>query len=221
VDLVTRDASTLHAACREDVLPDPRAPAARLLEELVETSRGDSPEAILDGIYLATRMQRFAGRNFTTTGFFCRPGLPYFGNELVDTVSGLPGSERHYGHAMRNLLVEISPALASVPLDSGRPVRLNVPPQAGVAAVRSPPSPTTIPWHSVLGHGGFGSYVRDLLCSSSTRVREFFAPERLEVLVDTSLGGGPTYPLGLVMTLELTLRLLATSRTIDAPRAGG
>ena len=103
---VTRSTGILAPALREEVFPDPLAPTSRVLAEMIEKSSASSPEAILDDIYLRARMQRFAGRNFTTTGLFCRQGLPYFGNELVGIVRDLPISEKQGGRAARNALIQ-------------------------------------------------------------------------------------------------------------------
>jgi asparagine synthase (glutamine-hydrolysing) len=227
---MTADAGVLASLCREEVVPDRHAPAARVLEKMIDASPVGTPEAILDDIYLRARMQRFAGRNFTTTGLFCRQGLPYFGNELVDVVNALPPPAKQDGRIMRQTLFELSPALASVPLDSGMSVRLDEPQRAGVlpkrgdrgsaglrttvrAAVGQSSPPQTVPWGAVLEHRAFGTYVRDLLCSSSAYVNEFFPRDRLEAFVDASIAGGLRYPLGLLITLELTYRRLSAFRT--------
>jgi hypothetical protein len=194
---VTRFSKGLGAALRQDFFRDPLEPAAHVLEELIRQSVYTTPAAILDDVYLRSRMQRFAGRNFTTTGLFCRQGLPYFGNDLLAVVAGLPESDKVDSAAMRQLLAQLSPPLAAAPLASGA----------------SPPAfPPTVPWNAARRHRGFGAFARDLLCSGSSAVGEFFEPDRVHSLVDSSLAEGSLAPLGLLITLELTLGRLRAAR---------
>ena len=63
-----------------------------------------------------------------------------------------------------------------------------------------------MPFRQVAEDEGFREYVGDLLLSGDTRCLGLFDREALRTFVQSSLQSGSLSPLGLVITIELTLR---------------
>jgi asparagine synthetase B (glutamine-hydrolysing) len=213
-----------------------RVPAAdevlnAAVHEVIDGSRASNPGAVLDDLYLRARMQRFAGRNVSTTGLFCRQALPYFDNALVQVSMGLPTALKRDSGAMRAALERLSPALAGVPLDTGEAAgvtgRDRLAPRVrrtrtlarkaltryggrpGRALSFAPPDP--FPWGAVRAHQGFRDLVGDLLLARDRRSAELIDAVTIQDTVRDGLQRGRMYPLGLLMTLELTLREVAAA----------
>src|SRR5262249_50747516 len=167
-------------------------------------------------------MQRFAGRNVTTTGLFCRQAVPYLADGVVTAVRSLPVRERHGGRTMAALLAELSPALARVPLDSGLPTQHGMAawPRRATAlgrkalrrtgparvAHRLAPVPV-VPWGRLRETRGLRAVVADALAADA-RIGAVVDRDGVRRIVDDGLAGGPLYPLGMLVTLEATLREL-------------
>jgi hypothetical protein len=78
---------------------------------------------------------------------------------------------------------------------------------AGRRVALTPPDP--VPWDSVRATPAFRDFVRDTLPANGSRVHALLDAERTEAIVSEGLAGsGPLYPLGLVLSLELTLARL-------------
>jgi asparagine synthase (glutamine-hydrolysing) len=217
------------ATMRRDVFPDPLAPLRTEVEGILARSPAHGPEGRLDDFYVRARMQRFGGRNISTTGVFCRQALPYFENRVVEASLALPASRKQDGRVVRDALAVWTPSLARIPLDSGiavsprswrepltqlrwsvamgRKALARYGGQAGRLLSAQPPDP--VPWDSLRASPGFHEFVRSLLPPEGSRVHAVLEPAATTALVERSLAGGPMYPLGLVLTLELTLRRLA------------
>ena len=218
----------VRAAMRSDLFADPSGPLRGAVARFLGDSPATSPANVLDDFYLRARMQRFGGRNITTTGLHCRQALPFFENNVVDASLGLPEARKRQGRVVRDAVVAWTPDLARVPLDSGIAVapRSWRTPGAGArwtvamgrkAAARyggslggrlAGRSPEVVPWDAVRAEPAFRDFVRELLPDSGCRVHQLLDPGRTSRLVEAGLAGGPLYPLGLVLTLELTLRRL-------------
>jgi len=222
---VMRDSGRVRFAFRSD-LPDPQAAIRETVVDFIGRSTFQNPHEILDDFYLRTRMRRFAGRNISTTGLFCAQGVPYFAHPVVDAALSLPASEKRDGRVVREAIVQLSPALASVPLGSGD----TVPPPSLAHPTRgarrvaglgrkamaryggrfgrtvSRSAVESMPWSDVVADPRFREYVRDLLLAGDARCLELFDRTRLTALVESSLATGAVSPLGLVLTMELTLR---------------
>jgi hypothetical protein len=69
-------------------------------------------------------------------------------------------------------------------------------------------APDVVPWAAARTEPAFRDFVRDLLLASGARVHRLLDAAETNKLVNDALTGGPLYPLGLVLTLELTLRRL-------------
>jgi asparagine synthase (glutamine-hydrolysing) len=223
---VTRDAGPLRAASLAALGSGRSDPVAAAVEAFVADSSGETPARILDDFYLRSRMQRFGGRNITTTGLFCRQGLPYFANAFVELAFSLPRELATDGRIVRETLMARAPQLAAVPLDSGIPagplpsrsVRMRLLTavskgrkglvryggRVGRLVAAAPPDP--VPWHAVYAEPVLREFVHDLLRSNETRVTALLPREAVDQLIASGLGRGDLYPLGLVLTLELTLR---------------
>jgi hypothetical protein len=63
-----------------------------------------------------------------------------------------------------------------------------------------------MPFRQVAEDAGFREYVGDLLLTSDTRSLCLFDRAALRTFVESSLQSGSLSPLGLVLTIELTLR---------------
>lgn len=222
---IFRESGGLRSVFRSD-LPDPEAPVREAVTDFIRTSPLQRPSAILDDFYLRTRMRRFAGRNISTTSLFCAQGVPYFAPSVVDVILDLPDAQKQDGRVVRETIVELSPRLAAVPLASGDPVpplSLAHPSRAarrgtglGIKAMaryggrygrrlaRAPVD--SMPFRQVAQDAGFRDYVGDLLLASDTRCLRLFDREALRTFVESSLQSGSLSPLGLVLTIELTLR---------------
>jgi hypothetical protein len=222
---IFRESGTLRFAFRDDIR-DPEAPVREAVIDFLRTSCFATPTAILDDFYLRTRMRRFAGRNISTTSLFCEQGVPYFAHSVVDTALDLPAAQKEDGRVVREAIMRLSPALASVPLGSGDPVpplSLTHPTRAtrrfaglarkaiaryggryGRLLARAPEE--SMPWRQVAGHPRFREYVRDLLLVQDARVLGLFDRAALRGVVESSLETGHLSPLGIVLTIELTLR---------------
>lgn len=219
------------AAIRRDAFADPLAPLRAEISRILAGSPATTPAGRLDDFYLRARMQRFGGRNISTTGVFCRQGLPYFENRVVEASLGLATERKRDGRVVRSALAAWSPALARIPLDTGIAVatrswrRPTTQLRWGAAMGRKalaryggahgrrlaarPPEP--VPWDSLRREPAFGSFVRDMLDGEARQVDAILDPAATRALATTALAGGSLYPLGLVLTLELTLRRLRPS----------
>jgi hypothetical protein len=222
-----RASKPLRLALRPEVFPDSAEPLRTALHDFITTSPASSPEGILEDLYLRARMHRFGGRNITTTGLFCRQGLPYFGNELVDLILGLPYDHKRRGWVVRQGLLELSPELGRVDLSSGIPVhppslarpnllvqealvlskklfwRLGGPVARRLGGVQ----PGNVPWDAVRANKVFREFVRDTIRPKSMKATEFLDEPGVVAITESALAGGPLFPLGLLLTLELTLRV--------------
>ena len=222
---IFRESGGLRSMFRRD-LPDPEAPVREAVTDFIRTSPLQRPSAILDDFYLRTRMRRFAGRNISTTSLFCAQGVPYFAPSVVDVILELPDAQKQDGRVVRETIVELSPRLAAVPLASGDPVpplSIAHPSRAarratglgfkamaryggryGRMLARAPVD--SMPFRQVAADAGFRDYVGDLLLTNDTRCLGLFDREALRTFVHSSLESGSLSPLGLVLTIELTLR---------------
>jgi hypothetical protein len=222
---IFRESGGLRSVFRPD-LPDPEAPVREAVTDFIQTSPLQRPSAILDDFYLRTRMRRFAGRNISTTSLFCAQGVPYFAPSVVDVILDLPDAQKQDGRVVRETIVELSPDLAAVPLASGDPVpplSIAHPSRAarrgtglglkamaryggryGRMLARAPVD--SMPFRQVAEDAGFRDYVGDLLLTSDTRCLGLFDREVLRTFVESSLQSGSLSSVGLVLTIELTLR---------------
>jgi hypothetical protein len=222
---IFRDSGGLRSVFRSD-LPDPEAPVREAVTDFIRTSPLQTPSAILDDFYLRTRMRRFAGRNISTTNLFCAQGVPYFAPPVVDVILDLPAVQKQDGRVVRETIVDLSPQLAAVPLASGEtvpPLSFAHPSRAarrgtglglkamaryggrwGRMLARAPVD--SMPFRQVAEDTGFREYVGDLLLTRDTRSLCLFDREALRTFVESSLSGGSLSPLGIVLTIELTLR---------------
>ena len=101
VSKTTRPTRPLHGRFRKEAIPDLATTARDVIRAFIEESPCRSPSSILDDLYLRGRLQRFAGRNFTMTGNFCRQALPYFDNALVELAIALPKTAKTDGWIVR------------------------------------------------------------------------------------------------------------------------
>lgn len=222
---IFRDSGGLRSVFRSD-LPDPEAPVREAVTDFIRTSPLQTPSAILDDFYLRTRMRRFAGRNISTTNLFCAQGVPYFAPPVVDVILDLPAVQKQDGRVVRDTIVDLSPQLAAVPLASGEtvpPLSFAHPSRAarrgtglglkamaryggrwGRMLARAPVD--SMPFRQVAEDTGFREYVGDLLLTRDTRSLCLFDREALRTFVESSLRSGSLSPLGIVLTIELTLR---------------
>jgi asparagine synthase (glutamine-hydrolysing) len=224
------------AAISRERFPDPHAPLRGAIECFLAGARVRTPENVLEDVYLRTRMQRFAGRNTSTTGYFYRQSLPFFDNDVVGALLGLPPSRKNDGQVVRDAVAAWAPALARIPLDSG----IGVAPRSwrhpatqlrwgaamgrkafvrygGAAGRRVAPVPS-VPWGDWRARTELAEFVRDTLPPDGSRVHELLEPAATAAIVDSALAGGDLYSLGLVLTLELTLeRLSRASAPAPAP----
>ena len=222
---IFRESGALRSLFRAD-LPDPEAPVREAVMDFIRTSPFQRPSAILDDFYLRTRMRRFAGRNISTTSLFCAQGVPYFAPSVVDVILDLPDAQKQDGRVVRETIVDLAPRLAAVPLASGDPVpplSIAHPSRAarratglglkamaryggryGRMLARAPAD--SMPFRQVAEDAGFREYVGDLLLTTDTRCLGLFDRNELRTFVESSLQRGSLSPLGLVLTIELTLR---------------
>jgi hypothetical protein len=222
---IFRESGGVRALFRPD-LPDPEGPVREAATDFVRGSLLQTPSAILDDFYLRTRMRRFAGRNISTTSLFCAQGVPYFAHPVVDVILALPPAQKQDGRVVRETIVELSPRLAAVPLASGETVAplsfahpsrgarrgmgLGLKAMAryggryGRMLARAPVD--SMPFRQVAEDPGFRDYVGDLLLTGDTRSLCLFDREALRTFVESSLASGSLSPLGIVLTIELTLR---------------
>jgi hypothetical protein len=218
-------------ALSRERFPEPLEPLRRAVAGALDRSAGP-PDVRLDDFYIRARMQRFGGRNTSTTGLFWRQALPFFDDAVVGATLALPPERKRQGAALRAAIADWTPALGRVPLDSGIAVapRSWRAPSTVVrwsaamgrkAALRHggphawrlvrPPA-DAMPWDAVRSSAGFRDLIGDtLLAPGGARVHDLLDPVRVRVLAQDALAGGPLYPVGLVLTLELTLRRIAGS----------
>jgi hypothetical protein len=230
---VTRDSRDLHRVIRPELLPDPELPIRSAVEAFISTSPATKPEGILEDFYLRVRMQRFTGRGTTTTGLFCRHGLPYFGNDLVALALALPYEGKRKGAVIANGLAKLSPKLAEIPREWGTPIiappllRPDLRLRGQIVLVRKgfaryggrmgrvlalmPPEP--VPWNAARNSQHFRDFVGDLLLSSRSPASSVLEPSRTARVVERALSGGTLFPLGLLLTLALTLERLSSPGT--------
>lgn len=225
----TRPAAQARNCFSREIAIDPLAELRAVVDDFVNRSPAATPEGILEDLYLRARLQRFAGRNFTTTGYFCRQGLPYFGHRFVEMVLRLPFETKRDGWIIRKSLMRLSPELSSVPLVAG----MAVPPSSWLRPDRiirrysalarraaakyggnlgrrlAVSGPEMVPWDVARADPSFREFVHELLLTPHAQTASFLERERVSGVVSTSLGGGSLYPLGLLVTLELTLRQIA------------
>lgn len=226
---VTKFTAGIRSLLRPELVAFPDAAAQTAIHDFVTSSPGGTAEAILEDFYIRARMQRFAGRNITTTGLFCRQGLPFFGNDLVDVTTALPVEAKRDGRVVREAIMALQPQLASVPLDTGVPVpppsvrrpdvavrrTLSLARRAlvkfggpvGHALAARPPE--TIPWDAVRTAPEFREFLHDRLLGPDARVADLFKDGAVDAQVRSAVNGGSLYPVGLLLTIELTLRRLA------------
>jgi len=222
---IFRESGGLRAVFRPEV-PDSEETVRGIVTKFLEASPLATPQGILDDFYLRTRMRRFAGRNISTTSLFCAQGVPYFAPTVVDAVLGLPPELKEDGRIVREAIVELSPGLASVPLGSGEavpPASLAHPTRALRRAVglgrkgfaryggnlgrRIAHAPAeSMPFREVAQDAAFRDFVGDLLLTPDARSLALFDRAGLTGFVEASLAGGSLSPLGLALTIELTLR---------------
>jgi hypothetical protein len=194
----------------------------------VDGSPAPTPDSVLDDFYIRARMQRFGGRNISTTGAFCRQALPFFDNQVVDASLALPFHRRRQGRVVRDAVAAWAPRLARVPLDTGiavaprgwgtpvasarwtaamgRKALVRYGGATGRRLALAPPDP--VPWDSVRSTPAFRDFVRDSLPARGARVHALLDADATSGIVREALAGGPLYPLGLVLSLELTLARL-------------
>lgn len=230
VNKETRPAAALRHCFNREFSFAPVEVLKSVVERFVEGSPGSSPEAILEDLYIRARLQRFAGRNFSTTGYFCRQGLPYFGHEFVDVVLALPFSTKTDGWVVRQALVTLNPKLAAVPLNAGmavapasrlrpdRSVRRTLALGRRAATKYGGPmgrrlagrGSEMIPWTAARHDQQFRRWVDDVLCAPEAETAEFLDRAVVQRVVERSFAGANLYALGLLVTLELTLRKART-----------
>jgi len=223
---VTSYAQRLHRHLRRELLGDDEDPARTVIADFVRESRASTPNGILDDFYLRARMQRFAGRNATSTGFFYRQETPFFDDHLVDFALSLPLSEKRGSRAVRRAIELLAPKLVTVPLDTGAPTRspsarhprdgaaqfISLARRAlvkyggarGRAVAHRPPG--TIPWQRVYADPGFRNFVGDHLLTRDSRIHDLIEPSAIPQIVAGGFKNNDLYPAGLLLTLELTLR---------------
>lgn len=226
VRLVAAATGPARAALRPELAREPLEPLRAAVDEVVRSSPGRTAPAVLDDFYLRARMQRFAGRNVTTTGLFCRQALPFLDDRVVDAALALPAARKRQGRVVRDAVAAWAPALARVPLESGiavRPRSWRAPgadARWALALARKAlsrhggalgrrvarPDPEPVPWDAVRAAPAFRDFVGDLLLARDSRIGALLDPGATAKLVERSLAGASLYPLGLVLTLELTLR---------------
>lgn len=206
-----------------DRFPSPLAPLRGAVEELLATSQLASAEGRLEDVYLRGRMQRFAGRNTSTTAYFHRQALPFFDDAVIGASLGLPVARKADGAAMREAIAVWTPDLARIPLDSGSSVtprswgrpgtqarwaaargRAVVRRYGGSAGRRLLP-PAPVPWGAIAADPGLRDLVHSTLPRGGCRVHGLLDPAATTALVNRALAGGDLYGLGLLLTLELTL----------------
>jgi hypothetical protein len=229
---VTRYTDGVAELLRPELCPTPEAESMRVIENFIRESAADTPGAILEDFYLRTRMQRFAGRNTTTTGVFYRQGAPFFDNDLVDLVFSLPHESKREGRVVKEAIVELCPGLASVPLDTGMPVRpvswrlpstqvaralsfgrrglVKFGGPVGAAIARRPPPP--VPWAAAKENMAFRDFVFDVLNAREARINAFCDGPGVQGRVQRAFESGAFYPAGLLLTLEVTLRRLESAQ---------
>jgi hypothetical protein len=225
----TRPAASARDCFAQELSIDPIGELRMVVEDFVRKSHFETPEGILEDLYLRARLQRFAGRNFTTTGYFCRQGLPYFGNDFVDFVLRLPFETKLDGWIIRKSLMRISPKFSSVPLIAG----MVVPPASWLRPDRAlrrysslgrraaskyggnlgrrmaATGPEMVPWNAARSNPDFREFVQELLLAPQAKTASFLERDRVTGVIDGSFAGRNLYPLGLLITLELTLRRIA------------
>ena len=222
---VTRDSGSIPGAIRRDVV-EIDALLHGLLETFVSSSPLQTPHAILDDFYLRTRMRRFAGRNITTTGLFCLQAVPFFSHHVTDCALALPVDQKRDSRAIREAVAAFHPGLAAVPLASGGVVpplsyrhpfravrraaglgRKGISRYGGALGRRIVHAPEpSMPWQQIASDAQFREYVGDLLLAREARTASLLERQALTSLVEGGLADASLYPLGLVLTVELTLR---------------
>ena len=222
----TRPAAALRRCFKPEFALSPVEELRSVVERFVESSPFPSAEGILEDLYIRARLQRFAGRNFTTTGYFCRQGLPYFGHDFVDLVLSLPFPMKTNGWVLRRALMALNPKLAAVPLNDGmavaptsrlrpdRSLRRTLALGRRAAAKYGGPMGRSlagsgaemIPWTAARRSAPFRSWVEDVLFDPAAETGAFLDRQAIGDVVDRSFGGANFYALGLLLTLELTLR---------------
>jgi asparagine synthetase B (glutamine-hydrolysing) len=224
----TRPAAAARDSFSTELAINPLDELRAVVETFVSRSPAETAEGILEDLYLRARLQRFAGRNFTTTGYFCRQGLPYFDNEFVDFVLRLPFDAKRDGWILRRSLMQIAPDFATVPLTAGmavapssllRPDRIarRYSALARRAATKyggnvgrrlAATGAEMKPWSTARADPRFGEFVRDLLLERHAETSAFLDRGRVTGVIDSALAGRSMYSLGLLLTLELTLRTI-------------
>jgi hypothetical protein len=72
--------------------------------------------------------------------------------------------------------------------------------------------PEMVPWNAARSDPAFREFVQELLLAPQAKTASFLERERVRSVIDGSLAGRNLYPLGLLLTLELTLRQIAAGR---------
>jgi asparagine synthase (glutamine-hydrolysing) len=227
---LTASTAGVARAIRPEVVREPDASVAETVRSLLLDAPGDSPEAVLEHIYLNSRMQRLAGRNSSTTGVFYRQAVPFFANDFVDLQLSLPPAWKHGSLVMRRAIERLHPRLARVPLDTGLPVAplswrrpstharrvvsygrrglVKFGGTPGALLARRPPKP--VPWHAAQTSATFREFVGDHLETADARVLELVDGAAVRAHVERAFATGDFYPAGLLLALELTLRRMRT-----------
>jgi hypothetical protein len=179
----------------------------------------------LEDLYIRTRMQRFGGRNVTTTGLYGRTAIPLFADAVVDAALRLPVHRKRDGDVIRDAIIAWVPELAIDPLGSGEmvaPRSLRRPSSyaawAGgfgrkalarwAPARLQPASPAVAdPWQGVVRSRTFRTFVDDVLLSSDSRLSDYIERDHLRGLATGALEARRDfYAFGLALTAELVLR---------------
>jgi len=208
-------------------------PLRATIERQLAYTAGRPPDQQLDDFYIRGRMQRFGGRNVTTTGLFARQALPFFDNRLVQASLALAHDRKVDGRVVRAALEAWSPELSRVSLDSGvsvgprsvrhpgrhvrwaaamgRKVAVRYGGAAGQRLVAAPRQ--TLPWIEWAASPTLRSFIGDVL-PPQRRIDALLDPDVTGAIVGRALTGGSLYPVGLLLTLELTLARVPSGASV-------
>jgi hypothetical protein len=215
-------------ALSRERFPEPYRPLREAVERFLASGVDSTAELAMEDVYIRGRMQRFAGRNVSTTGYFFRQALPFFDNDVIVASLGLAASRKRDGAVVRDAVADWVPAFARIALDSGialaprswrhpttharwavamgRKALVRYGGKPGKTLAR--PAPAPVPWDTYRSAPEFREFVRDTVPVQGARVHEWMDPVAVNALVDAGLAGGNLYPLGQILTLELTLARL-------------
>jgi asparagine synthase (glutamine-hydrolysing) len=217
-----------------DRFPDPLAPLRAEVERFLAAAHQGTPELAMEDLYIRGRMQRFAGRNISTTGYFFRQALPFFERDVIAASLGLPPERKAGGGAVvRDAVAAWVPPFGRIPLDTGialaprtwrQPTtqarwavamgRKALVRYGGTAGTRiARPAPPPVPWSAYRASPAFQTFIRETLPARGAHVHELVDPAAANALVEAGLAGGNLYPVGQLLTLELTMSRLRGSAT--------